>query len=137
MEKPAGPALIIWGEQYSVKSTEMDGQHQVVIDLINRLFLAFRIGEEKSQAGSIMHQLADYTLIHFATEEAFLQKLGYTDFVRHKSLHDKMALKTRQFAETFDVNQEASALELMDILKKWWTGHILNEDQKYAALLTS
>jgi hemerythrin len=134
-DESSGPALIIWTPQFSVKSAQMDKQHQAVIGMINQLFKAFVFRKERSQAGEVLKALADYTLTHFAAEEAMLQRLGYNDFLRHKNLHDAMAAKTRLFSDTFSAADEEAVLELMDILKKWWTGHILKEDRKYAALL--
>jgi hemerythrin len=135
MDKSTGPDLIIWTDAFSVQQPEMDQQHQKIIGMVNRLFKAFILKTEDTTAAAIVQELADYTVYHFAAETALLQRLGFPELPRHLNLHTQMAEKTRRFAETFEASQAEVMRELLDMLKAWWTGHILREDRKYAQWL--
>jgi len=67
-------SIIQWDESLSVKVKEIDAQHQKLINLLNELFDAMRVGKGNQILGGILHGLLTYTQTHFKNEEMYFDK---------------------------------------------------------------
>ncbi|MFA7240321.1 MAG: bacteriohemerythrin [Sulfuricellaceae bacterium] len=136
MEYRQGVALIQWTEALSVKVAVMDNDHRILIDLINQLASAEKIGNRRI-AESVLDELLNYTIDHFAREEQFLLETGYPapDLAEHKLRHASFTETVqdvrRQYLQGFrpKINRE-----VLLFLRDWLKKHILVEDMKYAVL---
>lgn len=134
MEYRQGVALIQWTEALSVQVGGMDDDHRVLIDLINQLASAEKIGNRRI-AESVLDELINYTIDHFNREEQFLQEAGYpfSDLVAHKLQHASFTETIQdirwQYLHGFrpKINKE-----VLLFLRDWLSKHILVEDMKYA-----
>jgi methyl-accepting chemotaxis protein len=61
--------LMVWSNALSVGHAEIDRQHQVLIEIANRLNASMRSGAGRAACGSILDELVNYTVNHFAFEE--------------------------------------------------------------------
>ena len=127
-------ALITWNEDYSVKIEAMDKQHIILVDLINQLFDALKAGKAKDEMGKILQALIDYTVTHFKSEEAWMEKHGYADMVGHKQEHQKFVDKVVQFQADFNSGKATVSYDIMNFLKDWLVNHIQGTDKKYSSL---
>ncbi len=136
MEYREGVALIRWTEAMSVKVSSMDNDHRVLIDLINQLASAEKIGNRRI-AESVLDELVNYTIDHFNREEQFLQETGYpfADLITHKMQHASFTETIQdirwQYLHGFrpKINRE-----VLLFLRNWLSKHILVEDKKYGVL---
>lgn len=134
MEYRQGVALIHWTEALSVKVSSMDNDHRVLIDLINQLASAEKIGNRRI-AESVLDELINYTIDHFNREEQFLQEVGYPfdELITHKLQHASFTETIQdirwQYLHGFrpKINRE-----VLLFLRDWLSKHILVEDMKYA-----
>ena len=62
-------ALIAWNDSYSVKVKQMDEQHKKLVEMINQLHDAMKVGQGKQVVGDVLNALVSYTKTHFASEE--------------------------------------------------------------------
>ncbi len=132
-------ALIQWTEAMSVNVPDMDNDHRVLVDLINRLASAEKIGNRRV-AESVLDELLNYSIDHFDREEQFLQKSGYPfqDLVAHKLQHASFTETVQdirwQYLHGFSprINQE-----VLFFLRDWLSKHILVEDMKYATAISA
>jgi hemerythrin-like metal-binding protein len=127
-------ALITWNDSYSVKIKEMDNQHKKLIDLINTLHDAMKVGKGKEAVGEISTALVDYTKRHFSAEE-MLMKLhdypGYEDQKRaHMQLVSQIAVIQKKYEDGTVLSQD-----VITFLKNWLVNHIQGMDQKYGPYL--
>lgn len=136
MEYRQDVALIQWTEALSVKVSEMDNDHRVLIDLINQLASAEKIGNRRI-AESVLDELLNYTIDHFNREEQFLLETGYPApaLAAHKQQHASFTETVQdirwQYLHGFrpTINKE-----VLLFLRDWLKKHILVEDMKYAVL---
>lgn len=136
MEYRRDVALVRWAEALSVKVPSMDSDHKVLIDLINQLASAEKIGNRRI-AESVLDDLVHYAVDHFDREERFLQEAGYPfdDLISHKLQHASFAETIQdirwQYLHGFrpKINKE-----ILVFLRNWLSQHILVEDMKYSAL---
>ncbi|GAB7021853.1 bacteriohemerythrin [Salidesulfovibrio brasiliensis] len=127
--------LFEWDDSLSVGVREIDGQHKVLIDLINELNDAMRARRSKAIMMDVVKRLADYAVEHFATEERLFDRYGYPETEAHKEIHRKFVAKVSEFAEQLNSGKASVTMEVMRFLKDWLIGHIKGTDQKYSAFL--
>jgi hemerythrin len=124
--------LMNWDDSFSVKVTEIDEQHKKLILLINNLYDAMMQGKGKDVLGSILSELANYTVTHFGTEEKYFDKFNYENTLPHKLEHKKFVEKVTEFKTKFDSGNATITIDLMNFLKDWLVNHIKGTDQKYS-----
>lgn len=76
--------FIVWSDELSVGIEEIDEQHKVLVNLINRMHNAIAEKHGSEVVSGILAELVDYTKIHFAVEESLLRILGYPGYEEHK-----------------------------------------------------
>ena len=131
----AGP--FDWSEQYSVKVTSLDGQHQRLFSTADRLQQALGTGNANSVVDDVLKQLVQYTITHFAAEETLLRKNGYPELAAHLSEHQALRVKLELFQKQYAAGDRKIPGKLMMFLIHWLKGHILKTDRRYSDFLNS
>jgi hemerythrin len=124
--------MILWRDDFSVEIQEIDEQHKSLVSLINQLYEALSTKQHRDQVGEVLHELVNYTLTHFAVEEALMRLMQYPDYEEHKQSHDRIAHKVQQFHADFQQGKANVDMELLMFLKEWLTTHIMDVDKRYA-----
>jgi hemerythrin len=124
-------ALIHWSLKYSVGIEELDRQHNRLVDLINLLHEKMVAGKGNDTLGCILEDLIRYTVDHFADEERLMLAIHFPGIVAHNNEHRQLAQKVQNFKRDFDAGKITVTIALMNFLKDWLTGHILDSDMKY------
>lgn len=123
--------LIEWSDSLSVGIQEIDEQHKVLVDLLNKLHDAIIHMHGNDAAKEILGQLYEYTKIHFAVEESLMRILGYPDYDEHKEHHELLIKQVQQLSNKLDKEGHSISFELLHFLKMWLTKHIMEEDKLY------
>lgn len=124
-----------WREDYSVGISEIDGQHQILIDCITLLEKAVSRQERWSAMHAAVVQLSDFARIHFAVEESLMRIHGYSGLADHIDEHRKFSSELKKLQEKalkVDVTREMIAF-----LHEWLHEHIMTRDKDYAFHLRS
>lgn len=126
-----------WSDAMSVGIAEIDEQHKMLIDILNRLFTAVVQRESHVNTTEILDTLLDYTQVHFGLEEKLLQDAGYgpDEFAIHQREHRAFIEKISNAANKHLVEGKSVSFELISFLKRWLQDHILVTDKKYASVL--
>lgn len=124
--------LIEGSAELSVGIDEIDTQHQV---LLNQLHTA--IVRHHAPPRDILHQLLEYTRVHFAVEESLMRTLGYPDYETHKQHHEALIEQVQAMVRKVEAGSTSVSFELMHFLKRWLTGHIMEEDRLYTPFMLS
>lgn len=136
IEKPReaveGAKLVEWSDGLSVGIQEIDEQHKVLVDLLNKLHAAIVEHHGSEVAQEIVNELAEYTKIHFAVEESLMRILGYPGYEEHKHSHEGLIDELVELRDKLQSHQSSVSFELLHFLKIWLTKHIMEEDQLYA-----
>lgn len=77
----------------------------------------------------------EYTVYHFADEEAAMEKHGYPEISSHREEHNDLALKVKFFHKAFQDGQVQITKNLVGMLKNWVEKHIKETDRRYAPFL--
>lgn len=124
--------FIHWTGELSVGIEEIDEQHKVLVDLINKMHTAIEERHGSDAVSEILSELADYTKIHFAVEESLMRILGYPGYEEHKEIHDELLHNVQELQKKVAFGKTSISFELMHFLKSWLAKHILEEDMQYS-----
>jgi hemerythrin len=129
-------ALLAWNDSYSVKVKEIDDQHRKLIDMINELHDAMKVGKGKEVIGKVLTALTDYTRRHFSAEENLMKLHGYPAYEEHKKSHNQLVVQVADIQKKYSDGGVLSQ-EVLAFLKDWLINHIKGMDQKYGPHLNA
>ncbi len=121
--------LIPWDNKYAIGVSQMDHEHQVLLDKINELI--FDMNERQDHIPQSFEELKRYTIEHFTHEEAYMEEIGYKSLESHKRVHKNLL----EAVTKFESQLKQGALDrpkLASFLKNWLFTHIMGVDTKYA-----
>ncbi|QMV62342.1 bacteriohemerythrin [Pseudomonas berkeleyensis] len=122
-------AYLDWSDDLNTGITVIDDQHKRIVAMINQLDAAQRAAS-KVQAGEVIDELIDYTISHFAFEEAMIEEAGYIFTKAHKRVHALFIKRVEDYRERFNRGEDI-ADELKGMLGRWLFSHIRSDDRNY------
>lgn len=127
------------GEEYRTGLEHIDAEHIVLLDLTDRtkkLLEDQNMLFKNDEICTLLSELGDYTVQHFAHEEAFMADIGFDGLEAQKAQHKLFEKKLAEFSEAVERvtlgTQDDMIRELFDYLMTWLHDHIKTEDMKYA-----
>lgn len=124
-----------WSPEYSVHIKAIDAQHKVLVDILNRLFVAVSKREGDKVIAGILDALMSYTQKHFTLEENLMRQARYADLEAHMEEHRKLIEKLDSLSKKYLLEDKPIYFEMLSFLKTWLKEHIMGVDQKYSAAL--
>jgi len=126
-------ALITWtAEQYGTNVAFADEEHQVLFDLLNKLYDDATGGADRSTIGASLDALIAYVVDHFAHEEKEMEAAGYDGFAAHKAEHDALVATCADLQKKFHAGEADVTDEVGQMVKGWLDNHIPKYDMPYA-----
>lgn len=124
---------IKWNDRFNVGVDSIDSAHKKLFSIVGKL-IALNEDETKQQHACRegIKYFKNYTMKHFADEEAYMQSIGYPGLAVHKRLHDSLRDKTLPALEAEMEAQDYSTESVghfLGICVGWLNGHIIVEDR--------
>lgn len=124
---------IKWNDRFNVGVDSIDDAHKKLFSIVGKL-IALNEDENKQQYACRegIKYFKNYTIKHFADEEAYMQSIDYPNLAIHKSLHDSLRDKTLPALEAEMEAQDYSTESVghfLGICVGWLNGHIMVEDR--------
>jgi hemerythrin len=123
--------FVEWKDSYSVEHAEIDAQHRRLLDIINNLHEAMKLGGKPEVLVRVADELVNYTRVHFTREEQIMQRAAYLDVETHARKHRAMIAQVEGFRGDLQGGKVAVSILMMGFLKDWLTKHILDTDMRY------
>ena len=79
----------------------------------------------------MLNALVDYTMSHFAFEEALMEEAGYEFLLVHQQTHQAFTRRINGLYDQFKQGRDVGS-ELGELLQTWLIEHIQSDDQSYA-----
>lgn len=118
-----------WMPDLDTGIKEIDVQHRRIFEYINTLHELLET-HDRAQLGEVIAETVDYTISHFAFEEALMESAGYMFSGPHKRVHDLFTRRVAEMQKRFNAGEDVTE-ELHDLLSRWLFNHIRNEDHGY------
>lgn len=125
----------LWSLTYETGHPEVDRQHQRLFGMINELQAAMSRHHGREILGPLLKDLADYTLEHFAAEEALMRASGFPDLERHQLLHAELARQVDEYLLRYAEGYFTLPTTLSRFLAEWLKQHIRKEDMTFVSWL--
>ncbi|MBM3582738.1 MAG: bacteriohemerythrin [Alphaproteobacteria bacterium] len=125
-------AKIHWTQSLETGIPFVDADHRMLVGLLNQVEEGISAAEETALLASVLNALNDYTVYHFAREEAMLLACGYAGFEEHRRIHGNIAGRVAEITRKF--RQDSASVEkneVRDFLHRWLVEHIRTEDFAY------
>jgi len=123
----------VWDPSLNVGIDVIDKQHKRIVEYINEVHE--NLGDRNREVlGGVIDSMIDYTLTHFAFEEALMERAGYPILKDHRLVHQSFAQRMRDHKKQFDAGKDVTR-QLLGDLQIWLTSHIKRDDQDYAVLV--
>jgi hemerythrin len=129
-------AFMDWKESYSVGIAAIDGQHKILVGMINTLYEHMKAGKSGEVIEKLLAALIDYTQVHFKTEEDLFAAKGYPQAAAHEAKHAAFVEKVGKFNEDYKAKKIGLSVQLLEFLTDWLKEHIQLEDKAYSPYLS-
>lgn len=114
----------------------VDKQHERLVEMLTRLNKVRKAHyaestQKREIVGSVIVEMIDYSISHFAFEEALMEDAQYDFFHAHKRIHELFVGRAGEYKIRFDAGEDIVD-ELYSVLHRWLFNHIRNDDKAYA-----
>lgn len=133
-ENTSANELIKWTDDYSIDLRVIDQQHKKWIEIVNKLYVAFKETQPIAEINRIYTEFADYTDYHFSFEEKYMIDFKYEGFKKHKRQHMKLLMDITKYKNQIKAGESVVNYSMMKTLRNWVKEHITVEDVKYVEL---
>lgn len=110
----------------------VDEQHDGLLAIHDEIADSVRTERPPYHTIELMARLYQQSRMHFETEEAIMEQLGYPDLERHRAEHESLTARLRAIVLEYRRSGDAVTVEMVDFLRKWVVEHIGGEDQRLA-----
>lgn len=125
-----------WDAQYELGIEDIDFQHHLFLNLINRLSDEIINCADADYRLSLISELNAYARFHFISEENMMRRENYPRLAEHRKQHrdliDQLSAK-QNLLVIRDSAKEADAL--IGFLVDWFVNHTTCEDRLFADYL--
>ena len=121
-----------WNKNFATGNSKIDGQHQVLVALLNKLASTL-VNQDEIELNTAFDKLANYANMHFAEEE----EIWVEYFPDDPWLSSHQMTHTSFLPSVMEIKKHAAGESLPDIIEKivhyllhWLTFHIIDTDKR-------
>jgi hemerythrin-like metal-binding protein len=126
-----------WTDECKVNIAVLDQQHRELIDILNELERALRVGEGNGVTEVTLDRLLTYVGAHFDAEESLMERYQFPGLPTHRIQHDMFRGRMKGFLERHRAGKPGLAVELLLFLQNWLKSHVMKTDKQYSAFLNA
>ena len=124
--------LFVWDPgKYSLHIGPMDDDHQKIIASMNKLHELHDAHAGRASLARTLAELISITVKHFSDEEAYMEKIGFPDVIKHKMIHKSLLENMNEHKVHFEATGELTEA-FFSFLSFWLKSHICGIDMKYS-----
>ena len=128
--------LFKWNDSFLIGIEELDQEHKILIDDINRLHEELVMNDEKSEIEECLGDIYTRMQAHFALEEHVMKEHGYKYFDEHKREHEELLDNYTEYMVQFlNDSGVSSDKSIEENLKHWVITHIVTSDKKMSLMV--
>ena len=127
-------------DEYLTGIEFIDNEHRRLFEIAEQTYQLKNeefISDKYDQIKALLEELKDYTRMHFAHEEEYMQSIGYkklfTQKVQHQAFIDWIDEQNLDEIDSEFENQDAVVDNILKYLTDWLVHHILETDKQISA----
>ena len=127
-------------DEYLTGIEFIDNEHRRLFEIAEQTYQLKNeefISDKYDQIKALLEELKDYTQMHFAHEEEYMQSIGYkklfTQKVQHQAFIDWLEEQNLDEIDSEFENQDAVVDNILKYLTDWLIHHILETDKQIPA----
>lgn len=118
---------LAWSDDLDTRIPELDAQHRVMVEHVNRLHAAVADGERESLLAA-MDDLIECVRKHFVFEEKVLGMIDFAGLEEHRTGHAAILQGLQDRRGQLEAMVATEAESLIDDLGPWLIDHIRHDD---------
>lgn len=126
-----------WTPSLEIGHARIDGEHRSLVETLNRLHAALDQGKGPGEIEPVLAFLRDYTVTHFAAEEALMIQHRFPGAPAHFTAHVELVMKLSDLLAEFRAGKAELTEAVLAFLESWLVEHILGMDKELGAYLRS
>jgi len=127
--------LFHWSKQFAVYLPEIDAEHRAIFVAAAELERAVAARSPQARVREIVRAVIAHTEDHFTHEERLMRAARYDAFEWHKTQHDGVRRRLKEFAKRMDSADRTAPGELLEYLAHWLHDHTQLTDRMMGARL--
>ncbi len=125
--------LFEWDDAFLIGIDEIDYEHKVLVDDINRLHEA--LARHKDRA-NVLGDIYARMQAHFALEERVMKQHEYEFLDEHKREHEALLDNYAEYMVQFlNDKSDATSQSIEDVLERWVLNHITGSDRQMSLMI--
>ena len=113
----------------------LDREHEVLIGNIALLENALALGRGADAVPGILKELSEDGVFRFAGEDRLMRRIRYPGRDRHTRQHHSLRSRLQQLTEMTRNGEILVALQLLNFMREWLSGHVAISDMQLGAFL--
>lgn len=132
------PTYVEWKPSLTVFVDEIDDQHKQLYRRMNAFLESVLRGDGQQDVDQTLRFLIDYCVVHFGTEELYMQRHNYPAYGNHKKAHEDLTAGVLEMQRQIQQGLTSQhVVALVNQLGGWVTDHIEKMDKAMGAYLGS
>jgi hemerythrin len=131
--------LIEWTQDYLCGVEIIDQQHKEFVDLVNQYNHQLREGMGRHNITNLFVNLAEYSSIHFNTEEELMDSYNYPDQEAHKERHLFFKRTIAEYILDMRIGKIPIPTKISSFMIEWINSHLPHnpdgEDARFGKFL--
>ncbi len=122
---------ISWDDSFKIDHNMIDSQHKRLFAMADEIYELTQKTEEQ-QKEDIMMVLQDctkYTISHFASEEALMDKINYPAKKSHVAQHTEFKIKVSEAIGDYSRGNKVKLDDLYNFIVEWLVQHVTKVDK--------
>lgn len=119
-------------EEYKLGVSHIDEEHEKLFQIGESAYQLLKdkyITDKFDKIVDILRELREYTVYHFADEEAYMESINYKRLFTQKMDHANFIKKIDEVNfNKIDANQDEAIMGILTFLNDWLINHILEKD---------
>jgi hemerythrin-like metal-binding protein len=126
-----------WNNRNHIGIKSVDNQHKKITDTVNKINHLISKHDSRDNILRLLKLLIQYTQHHFNEEESIMETIGYPDIREQKEAHKKLLGNMKDFFSGLTQETSFNSAGFLNTLTDWLDDHIIQEDSKISAYLTT
>ncbi len=124
-------SLIEWRKEFETGVTEVDHEHQELIELINELHDQIGADAPRKEVSDFLGEVFTKISAHFALEETVMRKHDYDEYADHKADHERLLDDLRDIMDDFEAGTGTDYKQALGAaVRDWFVNHFKTKDAR-------